>query len=482
MSKLKRLKISDSGLTRMTHGRFVGLPDSVRIDIDGEIGLISPFAFKEDPETPEKRDLPEHCYPNEAEDAEEGYRLRLYKKRYTKLPASKEIAEIQATRFHRLMVCITDGIVKKLYSGDKVHDEPAIINRDLGKQEQVIAASKITADSVFLFNPVGKLQRWARSTGKNSNYRGATTTDNNCTPVKITVDNVIVLENRRIKGFASNWYQVERNNFFRVLKLQNNQITEITPELLNGLPRHIETVYLNRNKIKRIKNNVINNTYIADLNLANNEISNIEDGAFKNLPNLQDLNLNNNRLTNMNFVNAINQNLRKLYISSNRISKLPSAGITAVRKVEILKLDNNNIDDLKNNTFSSLRYLKLLQLDNNDINTIEDSTFNGVQCLEALNLAGNSLTKISNKMFKNLLSLKALRLNRNNLSSLEKGSFKDLYRLSLLDLSENKISKLDHGVFYGVSMRSVFLNLDGCMIELTGNRIKSINSGIFSKN
>jgi Leucine-rich repeat (LRR) protein len=133
-----------------------------------------------------------------------------------------------------------------------------------------------------------------------------------------------------------------------IINLNGRNVTNIDLELLCG----------------------INFKYLEEMNLGNNNISNLEE--LKNLksPNLKVLNLNNNKIKDVTPLKSTSlPKLQKLDLSFNKIQDITPLGdmMNENRQIQLLNLDNNEIrkvEPLKNNISINV---KDISLDNNQL-------------------------------------------------------------------------------------------------------------------
>jgi len=78
--------------------------------------------------------------------------------------------------------------------------------------------------------------------------------------VQVSVDTAMQMNlvELGIKSFREDWYRLQSLPIAS-LDLSNNEITEITKEMLNNLPSGLTYVNFQENKIRRICNQVIKN-------------------------------------------------------------------------------------------------------------------------------------------------------------------------------------------------------------------------------
>ncbi|KZC13230.1 PREDICTED: insulin-like growth factor-binding protein complex acid labile subunit [Dufourea novaeangliae] len=272
-----------------------------------------------------------------------------------------------------------------------------------------------------------------------------------------------------IEGFHEGWYQLQ---YYQIasLDLSNNDITEITKELLNDLPEGLIYINLSENRIRGIYNQVIENSYLKMLNLKNNLIEHIEEGALQKT-NLTGLFLTGNQLDNLAFVSSLPQTLTELVMSDNQIPSISDNAFSNLPRLMYLNLDNNNINRLQNNAFQGLESLQVLIVTRNSLMEIEREAFANLRRLTTLYLYRNSLTKLQNGTFAELESLKDLNLAWNKFDIITNNTFACLPQaLDFLHLDFNEIKTLEAGSFVDVPRFT---------LSLTGNKISSIQRGTF---
>lgn len=177
------------------------------------------------------------------------------------------------------------------------------------------------------------------------------------------------------------------------LDLSNNRLYSV-PAIISSLPG-LHLLDLTFNQIKNISCVDFSNlTQLRTLQIFRNDISLIENFAFKDLKTLATLTIGSNRF----FLNGY----FKKYL----------------HKLESLDLANNKLDSVHSGDFESLKSLRNLSLPDNQISFIEPGSFNGLTNLIFLNLQSNKLSQssIKHSVFSRLPNLKTLLLNNNYIS------------------------------------------------------------------
>ncbi|KAL4229744.1 Toll-like receptor [Mactra antiquata] len=276
-----------------------------------------------------------------------------------------------------------------------------------------------------------------------------------------------------------------RDRDFHKLLLNNNNITEISDEDFKNLS--VREVVLRKNPIKRISNDAFSSIRhsVEILNLDSDKIKLDEGLTFlRGLYNLKQLDLGYNQLKdrykvfpanlfanlNLSSLNTLTlqsllmsdiiegafigiENLEQLDLSSNYLFKFPTE-VLRLRNLKGLKLYSNELITLKNNTFTGLKHLSKLLIGVNEITaeTMEMGIFHDQEeSMIEINLYQNPLYRVPKKVLKPLKNLKKLSLVKTNLEVIPNGTFVGEYRLKELHLDDNKKLKFeDDGMFHGI--------------------------------
>lgn len=185
---------------------------------------------------------------------------------------------------------------------------------------------------------------------------------------------------------------------------------------------------------------------IVQLILERKHIKKIEIGAFLGLRCLNELDLRYNNLTEImeGTFEGLSQ-LENLWLNNNLLESTPDSGMAFLHLVNLrqLHMANNRIKSLQKIAFDSLTNLELLDLSYNKIRVIEDTVFNSLVNLNTLLLNNNYLTKITPQNWENLAKLYSLNLADNFLTTFDVGYNFSFANLSQLDLSGNSLTQLD---------------------------------------
>ena len=236
--------------------------------------------------------------------------------------------------------------------------------------------------------------------------------------------------------------------FLRILKLNDNEITEISSGSFSKLNR-LHSLDLSRNNITEIGAQSLRGlSSLVVLDLKNNQINRIEAGSFQDLNSLEIIVLNNNRIKSTDlWTFADLKNIERVFLAHNDITTLTRDSMIGWSDSLLkLTLNHNGIEKLEAGTFVNVPRVSLL-LNKNSISKIESGSFN-LPSLDTLNLDGNHISVIDRDLFQGLENLKYLSLEFNAITKIEKGSFRNMTQLSYLCIRNNPINIPENGVLY----------------------------------
>ncbi|XP_030832118.1 toll-like receptor 3 [Strongylocentrotus purpuratus] len=160
---------------------------------------------------------------------------------------------------------------------------------------------------------------------------------------------------------------------------------------------------------------------LRELDLGDNNISRIDEGAFNPLKNLFSGELHT--IQNGFFAPLKGKNLDKVDIGWNSIVMIEDNGFDGLAGVSELQLGRNNLEEIEPSVFNGMMALRTLSLDADRIITLNR----------------NELTYLDSNLFKYLSGLVHLDASRNRISGLNRSTFEPLARLTTLDLSLNPL-------------------------------------------
>ncbi|KAI6225910.1 hypothetical protein M3Y95_00746800 [Aphelenchoides besseyi] len=311
----------------------------------------------------------------------------------------------------------------------------------------------------------------------------------------------------------------------RTLTIENCGVEQFPRLLIESSPK-LESVSLTKNKLQFISRNDLE--LVAEtleyLDLTENLISDVDDGAFKQLKQLKTLligehnsanntmieelakmkNLETLDLTRIDGVEDSDQiqmikdnNLKRLILTGCNIKWLNASSFSTLQELQELDMRVNLIEVIEANSFVGLSKLQRLTLAGNFLREFEvrSDSWNGLNHLEELDLGWNELRKLNSRAFDSdlrsnlrllslrsneklteiepnafdgLVKLETLNLSGSALRSLNSDMFEGLELLRELDVSHNNLSEIDNQTFSSVTKTLRVLNL-------SGNKLKTLN-------
>ncbi|EFA05287.1 hypothetical protein TcasGA2_TC015444 [Tribolium castaneum] len=213
------------------------------------------------------------------------------------------------------------------------------------------------------------------------------------------------------------------------------------------------SVRITFNNISTIRSETFTNLVITLLELYENQIEVIENGAFSDLPNLQTIHLNNNKITRLNPLAFRNlPNLLTLNLSLNRIEKLQNGSLSFAQNQHFsVYLSNNKIACLELNFLErSAKDLNLF-LTGNLLQSLPEGIFNN-HVLDNVFLESNPLKNITSKICDKNCSIRCFRIDKELMSVFQ--------NFDSIEIFQQKIHVLCNNLFEisGVVQTLSFLN------------------------
>uniref|UniRef100_A0A915NSI9 Uncharacterized protein n=1 Tax=Meloidogyne floridensis TaxID=298350 RepID=A0A915NSI9_9BILA len=258
------------------------------------------------------------------------------------------------------------------------------------------------------------------------------------------------------------------------INLSHNKITSIHKSFFDNVKHSLQTINLGHNLLEEVPATLRGFRMLMALHLHNNNLKNLPQLSFMNLPVLSLLNLAANQIRSIHrqaFLNV--PQLRFLYLSANQLSEVQPFQFSSFERLEMLDLSNNKIEDLPNDTFAGLPILKQLYLGENLIDHLQPEAFSSNSSIAVLILEQNRISELQKDVFRNLRQLQQLSLKANKIRSIDASTFRGNPSLAMLDLSHNEIIDLAPGTFLNQ------LNL--LLVDLSNNKILRTPYGAFGR-
>ncbi|KAJ8940137.1 hypothetical protein NQ314_010804 [Rhamnusium bicolor] len=285
----------------------------------------------------------------------------------------------------------------------------------------------------------------------------------------------------------------------------------------NNLPSRLQVLECNRPLIiNETTFRYFKKPQINTISLENVNIEQIQETAFGDFKNLEDVLIINskigsidakafNKVKRLKFANCgfedspdlFSEKLEELHFGSCQIEEIPK--LNGLLSLTFLNLTGNYIKDVGIETFAELFDLEQLYLSNNEIfklpptlfinnrelnslyldnNPLRQFYLNTSENLETLSLKNCQLETFDERSTQRLSTLNELNLSNNKIKTLSGNALAHMKDLSVINLSNNKLEKLDDDIFSG-NPNLVKITLDSNNLGTLPNFYLK-NGGIFS--
>ena len=207
----------------------------------------------------------------------------------------------------------------------------------------------------------------------------------------------------------------------RVLDLSYNAVANIPTDFFSNMHRLTDADFT-KNSLSIIRKSMFGGLrgVVKILRFVENEIEDIESGAFEALSGLQELHLDQQRdlsgkLDEGTF-RGLEESLRLLSISEVGFSNSNWPAVKGLTSLRSLYLNNNNIVSVPDSMFLLLTQLTTLDLSYNSISRLSQQALRGLGgSLTSVNLENNDISSLDNCVFYQFDKLDTIRLKDNPL-------------------------------------------------------------------
>lgn len=155
--------------------------------------------------------------------------------------------------------------------------------------------------------------------------------------------------------------------------ITGNEISNIKDGVFNEVP--VRTLNLSENRILTIENGAFsNNTYLESIDLSNNELAIFDPQWFSNCRSLQDISVNRNKIVEVNPIPflSLDRNISvTIRLSTNLIRQFDPILFEYFDDIEVLDISNNFITEIQEDLFTN-RTVKYLNVENNNLTCLPD--------------------------------------------------------------------------------------------------------------
>jgi len=240
------------------------------------------------------------------------------------------------------------------------------------------------------------------------------------------------------------------------IQLSDNPIMLIEEGAFDGLAETLEFLSLRRTHLMDVPTSALrplHNLLVLDMSGVS-PLMTISGNAFVGLSKLETLVLKGVMLIDVHPDAFVGLNaLQLLRMESCTLVYIPDA-IRRLKSLRFLHLDQNSIDFIPEYMFQELSELRTLSLSANRFadgdHHVTKEAFTGLNKLEELDLAFNEFTAVPHHAFHPLQSLRILKLSDNLLTSIHPDSFIGLNSLFELDIGGNIIT-VDEQIMHDIA-------------------------------
>ncbi|XP_076316735.1 uncharacterized protein LOC143229009 isoform X1 [Tachypleus tridentatus] len=279
-----------------------------------------------------------------------------------------------------------------------------------------------------------------------------------------------------------------RNLDIQSLHLAYSKITNISIKAFEGLERSLTSLNLEGNLLIQVPVDQIKRlTSLKQLDLSNNRISVIPDGAFQTLQ-LVTLKLTDNEFyVSKEAFRGLEGTLKNLNLRDNGLELLPPA-IKNLEALAFLDLGQNKISRLESRFFEKMFSLTAINLERNIISKVESAAFHGINVsLSSLSLLSNHIEEFPSDLLSILTELRVLDLGFNKIQELPLDAFNHVPYLTLLALDGNPLETIPLAAFKhlnstlrGLSIGGFYLKCD-CRIRWVAQWIQKYDLQVTSR-
>ncbi|XP_076304312.1 uncharacterized protein LOC143222148 isoform X2 [Tachypleus tridentatus] len=256
------------------------------------------------------------------------------------------------------------------------------------------------------------------------------------------------------------------------LHLANSKISNLSLQAFEGLETTLTSLNLQNNLLTEIPLQQIGRlTALKQLDLSQNKLTNVPDGAFQNLP-LATLKLSDNKLNiSDGAFKGLQGTLKNLNLKSAGLESMPKA-IQKLSALAFLDVAQNKLSSLEPGFLQNLHSLTAINMERNRLLKVDSKAFHGVNdSLSSLSLLNNLLVEFPAEAVSFLTQLRVLDLGFNGIRILPEDAFKNNLQLTLLALDGNPIATVPLAAFQhlksslrGISIGGPYLECD-CRIK-----------------
>ncbi|XP_071372740.1 tsukushi [Centroberyx affinis] len=201
--------------------------------------------------------------------------------------------------------------------------------------------------------------------------------------------------------------------YLETLDLSHNSLDSLSPSCFSGLP--LADVDLSYNDFQEFDMDVFAtkvNGGSVSVDLSHNKLVSVSRSLHEGVLHIQSLSLTANRLTSVPRLAGVP--LRYLNLDDNPIAHIEEGAFAHLKDLVHLSLSGlHELREIQPHSFKGLQSLQVLDLSNNPkLKTLSPAVFSGLGSLQELNLSSSGVTSLPSNMLSHLPSIKSITLGQ----------------------------------------------------------------------
>lgn len=211
---------------------------------------------------------------------------------------------------------------------------------------------------------------------------------------------------------------------------------------------------------------------VTSIDLSENNLTEIPDGLFDNMTNLEAVYLNTNYLVSLPkdlFKN--NKNLEWINLRSNKLSYVDKDTFAELPALKYLELDNNDIITVEDGALRGDTAMEQFAISGNILSSLPEDLFDSCENVDFINIAGNQFTRLP-KCINRAKKLRKLIAYNNALTDISDIDYSQMSELVEVDFMKNYIEEIPDKAFAN--------NKKMLAVDLHDNQLTNISGDIFA--
>ncbi|KAK2710141.1 leucine-rich repeat neuronal protein 1-like [Artemia franciscana] len=182
---------------------------------------------------------------------------------------------------------------------------------------------------------------------------------------------------------------------------------------------HLTNFTMRKSSLSKFKGTGRKFLSLESLDLSDNQISILEDHAFRDFPKLIVLILSGNKIHSVSAVALSLKHLQALDLSRNNIRLLHTFALSGMPHLKWVNVSENVMTNIPNGLFGALHTIETVDFSANKITKVADKAIEGINITRVLNLKKNYLKVFPTKAMQHAYFINELIIDENEIVTLE---------------------------------------------------------------